>query len=426
MRQIKQTAFLGDGLRSFWRVTCAIFVFSLFLVQSQVAGAQASNDTMKIGVVMPLSGINAVFGQNSIMGIKTAADRINASNASVGGVPGKKIELVIVDSTSEPVGAAAAAERLISEQKVSALLGAFVSSLTLSIAQVAERHGIPLITHSWSDMITERGLKNVFRIGPKASEAGVALLDMALEVSKTVGQPMEKIAILYEDTAYGSTNAEGLNAHAKKLGIKVVLNEPYPAGISDVTSLIQKLKRSGADVVFPMSYLEDSVLIVRGMEREGIRQEIPIFGAAAGYIIDSFRTALGPLSDGVLSLSPGSWDLLSEKIWKDYEKTNKTWMVHEAGLYGLGLEVIVAASNAAKTTDPAALRDAISGIRYSDSLAAMIPVGTVEFDKTGQMKNFQVVLVQWQDGKPRTILPKDKATTSLIWRGKRYDLGKTQ
>src|SRR5690606_7730869 len=131
---------------------------------------------------------------------------------------------------------------------------------------------------------------------------GVALLDMALEVSKTVGQPMESIAILYEDTAYGSTNAEGLNAHAKKLGIKVVMNEPYPAGISDVTSLIQKLKRSGADVVFPMSYLEDSVLIVRGMEREGIRQEIPIFGAAAGYIIDSFRTALGPLSDGVLSL----------------------------------------------------------------------------------------------------------------------------
>jgi len=426
VRQIKQTGFLGDGLRGLWRVTCAIFVFSLFFVQSPVASAQASKDTMKIGVVMPLSGINAVFGQNSIMGIKTAAERINASNATVGGVPGKKIELVIVDSTSEPVGAAAAAERLISEQKVSALLGAFVSSLTLSIAQVAERHGIPLITHSWSDMITERGLKNVFRIGPKASEAGVALLDMALEVSKTVGQPMESIAILYEDTAYGSTNAEGLNAHAKKLGIKVVMNEPYPAGISDVTSLIQKLKRSGADVVFPMSYLEDSVLIVRGMEREGIRQEIPIFGAAAGYIIDSFRTALGPLSDGVLSLSPGSWDLLPEKIWKDYEKANGTWMVHEAGLYGLGLEVIVAASNAAKTTEPAALRDAISGIRYSDSLAAMIPVGTVEFDKTGQMKNFHVVLVQWQDGKPRTILPKDKATTSLIWRGKRYDLGKTQ
>lgn len=416
----------GATIRGFLSAFKAVFLTAVALMLSSYVTAtaqDAQSEPMKVGVVMPLTGINAVFGHNSIAGIEYAAQRIRDGGGKIGGVDGRGLELVIVDSTSEPAGAAAAAERLISEHKVSAILGAFVSSLTLSIAQVTERNGVPFVTHSWSDPITEQGMRNVFRIGPKASEAGAALLDMALEVSKTVGQPMETIAILYEDTAYGSTNAEGLRAHAETLDIEVVMNEPYPAGISDVTALIQKLKRSGADAVFPMSYLEDSVLIVRGMEREGIRQEIPIFGAAAGYIIDSFRSALGDLSDGVLSLSPGSWDLLPEEIWSGYEKANNTWMVHEAGLYGLGLEVIVAASNDAESLDPAEIRDAIAGITYDQGLAAMLPAGTVSFDETGQMKDFRLLLVQWKDGKPHTVLPAENATIPLTWRGEEYDLG---
>ncbi len=95
---------------------------------------------------------------------------------------------------------------------------------------------------------------------------------------------------MFEDTAYGTSQAGGLRAGAKAAGIEIVMDEGYPLGITDVTPLINKLRASNAQAVFPVSYLNDSLQIVRGMRQQKL--EIPTIGGAAGYIIPTSRRAL--------------------------------------------------------------------------------------------------------------------------------------
>jgi len=106
---------------------------------------------------------------------------------------------------------------------------------------------------------------------------------------------------MYEDTAYGTSQAVGLRNGAKKAGVEIVMDDAYPLGITDVTPLINKLRASGAQAVFPVSYLNDSLQIIRVMRQQGI--PIPAIGGAAGYVIPDFEKGLGEYAEGVLSIS---------------------------------------------------------------------------------------------------------------------------
>ena len=133
-------------------------------VSSSLAGAAwAQPKAVNVGVILPLSGANAQFGINSRQGIELVAEEVNAAGG-LKGLGGAKINLVVADSTSAPANAATVAQRLIAENDCCAILGAFASALTLTLAisEVTERRGVPLITMSCSDLLTSRGFKNVF------------------------------------------------------------------------------------------------------------------------------------------------------------------------------------------------------------------------------------------------------------------------
>src|SRR5690606_12135822 len=134
---------------------------------------------------------------------------------------------------------------------------AFASSLTIAISEVTERRGIPLLTMSFADQITGRGFKNIFQVVSKASTIVVAQFNDAPAIAKAAGETVTKAAIMYEDTAYGTAQAKGLREAAKAAGVEVVMDDAYPLGITDVTPLITKLRNSGAQMVFPVSYLKD-------------------------------------------------------------------------------------------------------------------------------------------------------------------------
>src|SRR5690606_13336369 len=221
------------------------------------------------GVIMPLSGANAQFGINSRNGIELVADEINEAGG-IQGLGGAKIKLIVADGTSTPTTAANVAQRMISQNQVTAILGAFASSLTIAISEVTERRGIPLLTMSFADQITGRGFKNIFQVVSKASTIGRAQFDDTLAIAKAAGETVSKAAIMYEDTAYGTAQAKGLREAAKAAGVEVVMDDAYPLGITDVTPLITKLRNSGAQMVFPVSYLNDSLLIIRTMRQQQI------------------------------------------------------------------------------------------------------------------------------------------------------------
>src|SRR6516162_5241524 len=215
----------------------ATLIGAPFVIRSAFAQRAAVN----IGVIQPLSGANAQFGINSRNGIELVADAINATGG-IKALGGAKINLVVADATSNPAAASVAAQRLITQSELTAIIGAFGSSLALAISEVAARADIPLLTDSFADEITGRGLESVFQVTPKASITGRAQVNYTLAMAEAAGNKIGKLAIIYEDTAYGTAQSRGLRRAAKDANVDVVMDESYPFGITDAAPLISKLR----------------------------------------------------------------------------------------------------------------------------------------------------------------------------------------
>jgi branched-chain amino acid transport system substrate-binding protein len=385
----------------------AALVGAPFVVRSGFAQRAAVN----IGVIQPLSGANAQFGINSRNGIELVADEINAAGG-IKALGGAKINLVVSDATSNPTTASTVARRLITQNELAAILGAFASSLTLAISEVTARADIPFLTQSFADEITGRGLESVFQVPSKASVTGRAQVNYTLAIAEAAGSKIEKIAIMYEDTAYGTAQSRGLHRAAKDANIEVVMDEAYPLGITDATPLISKLRASGAQAVFPVSYLNDSLFIVRTMRQQGIT--VPAIGGAGGYLIPDFEKGLGQFAEDVFSISPSNYDL-APPLTDPFRKRFGYFMAHEAIESGVALDVLVQAIERAKSAKPKAVTEALHGGRFEGGWTKAMPGGAVQFDQTGLNTLSVPIMVQWRNKELVTVWPKDVAKASPVW-----------
>lgn len=377
-----------------------------------VRNSRAAGSTVNIGVVLPLSGANAQFGINSRNGIELAADEINAAGG-IEGLGGAKINLVVADATSTPATAANVAQRLLAQNEVVAILGAFASALTIAISEVTERRGVPFLTMSFSDQITARGFENIFQVVPKASVIGKTQFEATVAIAAEAGQKLERVALMYEDTAYGTSQATGLRAAAKAANVAIVMDEAYPLGITDVTPLINKLRASDAQALFPISYLNDSLQIIRSMRQQKIL--IPAIGGAAGYVIPDFEKALGDYAEGVLSVNTSNYDLMPE-LTERFRKRFGYFMVHEALEHAVALDVLAQALNLAKTTEPGALRNVLRSTRFDKGWTTAMTGGAVVFDSTGLNTLAVPVMVQWRGSDLVTVWPNNWAKAKAVWK----------
>lgn len=375
--------------------------------------AHGQPKAVNVGVILPLSGANAQFGINSRNGIELVAEEINAAGG-IRSLGGARINLVVADGTSTPTTAANVAQRLITQNDCVAILGAFASSLTIAISEVTERRGIPLLTMSFADQITGRGFKNVFQVVSKASVIGRAQFEDAVAIAKAAGEKIERVAIMYEDTAYGTAQAKGLRAAAEGAGVQLVVDDAYPLGITDVTPLIAKLRASNAQMVFPVSYLNDSLLIIRTMRQQRI--DIPAVGGAAGYVIPDFVKGLGEFSEDVLSVSPASHDLAPE-LTDRFRRKYGYFMVHEALEHAVCMGVLAEAMEIAASADSAKVRDTLRSKRFDKGWSTAM-TGAVKFDETGLNTLAKPVMVQWQKGELVTVWPKDLAKAPARWKNR--------
>ena len=385
----------------------AALIVTPFVMRSGFAQSPAVN----VGVIQPLSGANAQFGINCRNGIELVADAINAAGG-IKALGGAKINLVVSDATSNPSIAPTVAQRLITQNELTAVLGAFASSLTLAISEVTARADIPFLTMAFADEITGRGLESVFQVTAKASVIGRAQVNYTLAIAEAAGSKIEKIAIMYENTAYGVAQSRGLRRAAKDAKIEVVMDEPYPLGITDATPLIDKLRASGAQAAFPLSYLNDSLFIIRTMRQQ--RMTIPVIGGAAGYIIPDFEKGLGEFAEDVLSISPTNYDL-APALTDPFRKRFGYFMVHEAIESAVTLDVLVQAIEIAKSAKPKAVNEALHGARFEGGWTKALPGGAVQFDQTGLNTLLIPIMVQWRKKELVTVWPKDFAKASAIW-----------
>jgi branched-chain amino acid transport system substrate-binding protein len=379
---------------------------ALMTAPSVIRSSSAQPAAINIGVVVPLSGANAQFGVNSRNGIELVADEINAA----GGIKvlgGAKLNLVVDDATSNPATASTVARRLITQNDVTAILGAFASSLTLAISEVTARADIPFLTMSFADEITGRGLESVFQVTPKASVIGRAQVNHTLAIAEAAGGRIEKIAIMYEDTAYGIAQSRGLRRAAKDANIEIVMDEAYPLGITDATPLISKVRAFGAQAVFPVSYLNDSLFIIRAMRQQ--RVAIPVIGGAAGYVIPDFAKGLGEFAEDVFSISPTNYDL-APALTDPFRRRFGYFMVHEAIEHAVALDVLVQAIERAKSVKPKAVTEALSRGRFERGWTKAMPGGAVQFDQDGLNTLSVPIMVQWRSKDLVTVWPRDVAS----------------
>jgi len=279
-------------MRPWLRLCVSAFAAAFFTVGQ--AQAQAP---IRIGVLLPLTGPFAKNGIENWEAMKIARDMINER----GGVNGHKIEYVHGDATS-PAAAISETERLITQEGIKITTGSFASPLAIAVSQAAERHGVfHWETTGAAEIITRRGFKHTFQVGAPARKYGQVAVDFIIDdltarLHKPIGDM--RIALLWENRAFGKSVGDGIRTYVGKKNIKLVFDEGYDQFSTDLTPIVQKLKDVHPDVVIAISFPNDAILFQRKAKELNFNVSAFI-GVSAGYSSPDLRKSIGSAVDGI-------------------------------------------------------------------------------------------------------------------------------
>ena len=383
-----------------------------------VAGAA---EEVRIGVLSPMTGPAAKFGQIHKNTLTMATEDVNNAGG-IKSLGGAKIRLIFGDTRGEADIGVTETERLITREKVHALIGAFQSGVGFPASAVAERYQIPWMTYGTFDKITQRGFKYVFRAHGNDTIKARTLIEGLASLSKR-GTPLKTAVIFSENTEWGKSVGEKQKTFLDGAGVKVHFLEHYPYAAADLTSMVVKAKGLKPDLVVANSYLGDALLITRHMNEQELR---PVAYAAggAGHLQPDFLKGVGKLSDGILVAT--MWDAAVGKAVPWIKKENDRHvarfgmpMTEDSAGYYQAFQIIVDALERAKTTSAKELRDAIAATNITDinHKAMLLPYKQLKFDETGQNPFATAMVAQTQDGKFRLVYPEHVAEpdAKLIW-----------
>ena len=396
----------GQHRRDFLKTAGGALAAGAFAASALPRRAAAA-DMVNIGGLYPVTGSFAQIGQGCANAAKLAVQMVNDSGG-IKSLGGAKLNLILSDVQSDTTVTRTETDRLISGYKLSAIHGCFASALTLIASEVAERAKMPLITGSSSDQLNQ-GRHYTFTPFARASQFALAQLQMAKLVSDA-----PKVAVIFENTAFGTATSKGLREQAPGQGVEIVMFEPYSAGLTDASPLINKVKASGANMLFPVSYLNDLILIIRAIKQVDLK--IAINGGSGGFVIPDFYKNVGDLAEGLLGVAHWNHDMSadSQNVNATFQKQYGTFLFEYAGGLVAQTFMIADALERAASTDPQKVRDALAALDVSTGYAAMCPGGKVKFGPDGKNVYAHPVGVQWQHADLASVFPKDEARAPLL------------
>ena len=385
---------------------------------------------MKIGALYPMTGPSAQVGLDNKNAIEVALEIVNtgkyghlnlplSKNAGLPSLKGAKVAVVIVDHQGKPDLGLSEAERLITQEKVAALFGAFHSQVTETASMVAERMKVPFFCDiSSSPQLTRRGFKWFFRSSPHDEIFAGSLFRCLNGLEKKKGIKFKTAAVMYEDTLYGKDSSRIEKDLAAKAGYKVVADIPYRRAATSVSTEILRLKSANPDVFLPTSYASDAILIVKTMKE--LDYNPPAFFAQdAGYIDPSFVEGLGRDIDGICSHESFSLDLAVHKpmvreINDLFKKRSGRDLNGASARCLMGFLILCDAINRAGSTNPEAIREALVKTNLpADQL--ITPWRGVKFDETGQNVLVENIVVQFRGGSPHLVWPFEQASKEIAY-----------
>ena len=389
----------------------------------------SSTEPVKIGVPFPLSGSLASAGADSKAAVEVAVDVINNSYdlnlllARGQGLPNlnnRPVEAVFADHAMDPQKAQSETERLITQEGVVAINGAWASSTTATASQVAERLGIPFLnSNSTSPALGERGFKWYFRTTPTDDVFVRNMFDFMKDMVDQKGTKIQTIAILHEDTAFGTDTADKATTLAQQAGFDVVANIAYPQNATDVTSEVQRLKAANPDVLIQADYASNAILSVLAYKQFDFNPAA-IIANDNGFIDQQYTSAVGDSGNYIFSRDLWSTDWVTSnaqaKAINDlyHQKTGKDLTGTSARAF-MGFLILADAINRAGSTDPEAIRQALLDTSLTTDQLIM-PWPGVKFDpQTHENTLGTGIVVQMQGGKYYTVWPFDVAAKDPIW-----------
>ena len=400
------------------------FLAAAFLASSLVSPTQAA-DSVKIGVIYPLTGNAAPAGNSAKDAVELGVEIVNNAHPELKGLPlaetsglpnlgGAKIEMISADHQGNPSVGQNQTLRLINQDKVVAMLGAYHSSVALTSTAAAERQGIPfLVADSVALNITQRGFKWTFRVGPIAPDFAKAYTTFLNELKKS-GKKIDSIAIVNENTDYGTSVAASVAEAAKTANIPIAAQVPYNANSTDVSAQVLQLKDKKPDAVIFISYTADTVLYFKTMKNLDYLPPI-IIGDDAGFSDPTFIPNVGDIAQGAVNRSawdtgkPGSTsyiinEMFKKKYGRDLDDTSARWMQ--------GFLVLADAINRAGSTAPDKIQAAL---KATDLKADQLMIGYrgVKFDETGQNTLSATYLIQLHGKEYKSVWPEDRATAKF-------------
>ena len=338
------------------------------------AAAAPTGDPIVVGAIVSATGPAAPLGEPERAALLMAEEQVNAA----GGVLGRPLKIVIEDDQSNPKEAVTAANKLLTQEKVIAIIGSSSSGATLAMKPITDKAGIPLLAIAASNAITADPIAWVWRAPPKDSLAvGKALSYMEAKGYKTIG-------LLYDDNAYGSSGAAEIEKVQADYGLEVVAKESYKTTDTDLTAQLTKIKGANPDVLLVWGTNPGPAVAAKNAQQLGMT--MPFMGSH-GIANQAFIDLAGDAAEGVIfpagpllvpsAVTDPKQKEVVDKFVADYEAaTGKKPPTFAGHAYG-ALTLLMTAIEAAKGTDPAALQTQLSAID-----GVVTPDGTYHYSAT--------------------------------------------
>jgi branched-chain amino acid transport system substrate-binding protein len=365
-----------------------------------LAVSTASAAPVKLGVINSMTGPEAPIGEDITNGIKLALEDLKKK--------GIEVQVVWEDDTGKQQVGISAMEKLATRDEVAGVVGAYTSAVTEAVAKTAERYKTPLVNPVASkEEITRHGYKWVFRVSATTRDYASVLLDMAT----TLGTP-KTIAILNENTDFGTSGARSAKEIAEKKGLKVVFNESYSKGSPDYRSTLANMKSNSPDLVFMVSYVADAILLMRQARELGLTPQA-FLGAGAGFANEQFAKESN-ISHGVFSSTQWTpavkWPGAKEFAQVYAKRYGKPASYHAATAY---TAMSILAEVASKENgDREKIRQALETGSWNTLDGE---VKFADYDGYTHQNKHQMLVDQIQSGKFVTVWPKELATGKAIW-----------
>ena len=396
------------------RLFLSILSISAFLI-GITGAAFAADDFIKIGAAVSLTGKLAYEGKLVKQGYEVWENWVNRHGGITVGGKNYKVKMIYYDDEGAPARGARLTEKLITQDKVNFLFGPYSSAITFATSAIGEKYRkLTIAPGANATKVYERGYKYVFSVLPPAPELMVPIAYLA----ETLDPKPKKVAIIVANDLFPLSAAEGFRDKCEELGFDVVLFEKYPAGSTDISALLTKVKDANPDILANGGYTADALMVMRQCKELNVNPRMYAF--ATGVMITNFVKELGSDADYVVE---SEWWLpgmkIEDKVFgtnADYIKACKDyfspdyWPIYQvssASSAGILLQLAIGKANSLQTDK---VRDALASL---DVELSTWP--SIAFNEKGQNIRKSHPVIQVQDGKYVIVYPESSQEKAIIY-----------